>query len=689
LKSKVITGLQTDQAEQSVKERSAKKVCKQKLVNLLNYVNFSNADIIVHLRHRKFNEVISITAKPQPCKGDILQCFWNGPSKNIFASFDFLYFVIDGGLVMTTVQPEVQEFTEEGIVFSLGEECAIEYSRRKSVRRRSTGVNAEVLQNGVLFSGVLRDFSGVSFSIAIPEEAFASFRYLNPGEPVMFLLKKQYDILFSGAVRIISQRREGHSHMLIVEPTTCRINRYKNKEYRSSRHRIIPLPSMVFDHPFGGATFSLEIEDLGGSGFSVEEHASEAALFPGLILPEVEIVFASDFSIKCQAQVVYRKTRSDGKNDYVRFGIAFLDMDNRDQIRLSAYLHHYSDNKSYVCNKVSQENLWRFFFESGFIYPEKYSSMEGRKENFRETYRRLYMDNAYIARHFIYQEKGAILGHMAMVRFYENAWLIHHHAASRAGNLRAGVAVLNQVGRYVNEFHSLRATHMNYVICYFRDNNKFPSRVFGGCATALKNPKSCSLDSFAYHKFIKGYRISAQEEIELENCQPADIEELKRFYEHHSGGGMLKAFDLEPDLIHCEDLNREFEKIGFKRHRKLFSLRKKGHLKAVIMVNISDVGLNFSNLTNCMHFFAVDEEDLSYEDFEAAISRLSGDYEETEIPVLIYPTRFVVSANINYEKLYTLWVLNVQALDQYFEFIDSLFARHHRENNEIKNTVSE
>jgi hypothetical protein len=280
---------------------------------------------------------------------------------------------------------------------------------------------------------------------------------------------------------------------------------------------------MLFKHPLGGGVFSLEIEDLGGSGFSVEEHASEAVLFPGLILPEVEIVFASDFLIKCQAQVVYRKTRSDGENDYVRSGIAFLDMDNHDQIRLSAYLHHYSDRKSYVCNKVSQESLWRFFFESGFIYPEKYTSMEKKKECFKETYNRLYMQNANVARHFIYQEKGAILGHLAMVRFYENAWLIQHHAASRAGNIKAGVAVLKQVGRYINDFHSLRSTRMNYVLCYYRDDNKFPSRVFGGCVTALKNPKSCSLDSFAYYKFIKGISPVMRESIELEKSQPEDI----------------------------------------------------------------------------------------------------------------------------------------------------------------------
>jgi hypothetical protein len=75
--------------------------------------------------------------------------------------------------------------------------------------------------------------------------------------------------------------------------------------------------------------------------------------------------------------------------------------------------------------------LWNFFFDTGFIYPEKYAFFQANKEAIKKTYERLYSQSPHVARHFICQEKGAILGHMAMVRFYENSWLIHHHAATR------------------------------------------------------------------------------------------------------------------------------------------------------------------------------------------------------------------------------------------------------------------
>jgi hypothetical protein len=138
---------------------------------------------------------------------------------------------------------------------------------------------------------------------------------------------------------------------------------------------------------------------------------------------------------------------------------------------------------------------------------------------------------------------------------------------------------------------------------------------------------------------------------------------------------MLRAFDLEPHLIDCDDLNRN-SKNRIQKGQTYIFIEKRGQAQAVVLVNVSDVGLNLSSLTNCMHFFAVDEEGLTYEDFDTAISSLAGYYEENEIPVLIYPTRFVVTRKIPYEKLYNLWVLSMIATDKYAAYINNVFTNH-------------
>jgi len=215
---------------------------------------------------------------------------------------------------------------------------------------------------------------------------------------------------------------------------------------------------------------------------------------------------------------------------------------------------------------------------------------------------------------------------------------------------------------------------MNYVFCYYRPNNKFPERVFGGLARQLQDQTGCSLDTFAYFHFQKP--ILNGEDLpcpwELSKTEPEDLRELASFYSQESGGLMLNALDLEPDMVDREQLSREYQKLNFKRESHLFSLKKNGTLKAVILVNISDVGLNMSNLTNCIKVIVLDGDDLPGKIFYAVLARVSTKYDENEMPVLLYPVDYAKRQAITFEKLYTMWVLNMQYTDHYFRYLESL-----------------
>jgi hypothetical protein len=418
-------------------------------------------------------------------------------------------------------------------------------------------------------------------------------------------------------------------------------------------------------------------EDISGSGFSVEEYYEHSVLLPGMIIPELFIEFANDFKIRCKAQVIYGNMYFKEEKTYVKCGIAILDMDIQDQVRLSSLLHMVTNKKSYVCNQVDLDALWKFLFETGFVYPEKYAAIYTNKEKFKETYEKLYIHNPNIARHFIYQDKGTIHGHISMVRFYENTWLFQHHAANRSDIDKAGLVVLNQIARYVNDFYCLYVTHMNFVICYFSQNNKFPNRVFGGFTRELNDPKGSSLDAFAYFQLSKDLEEwYFSRSWVLTKTQPKDLLELKSFYESQSGGLIPHALDLEPDMIDCDDLSKEYQKIGFKRERQLFSLRKDDVLKAVIMVNVSDTGLNMSNLTNCIHVIVLDSTDLPYIALYSNLLELFKYYKQDKISILLYPVSYAESQSISYTKIYNLWVLNIpHSGDLYLKYMESLLKQ--------------
>jgi hypothetical protein len=655
-----------------------KKLSKKHLINTLNYINFQDGTILINFKHLKYDNILSLHAKPQPCLENTLDCRWiqtEGLSQKL-RSYKFLNFLINDGQKMILVKADVRRISEEGINFDLPETC-YEVGFRKVKRHPCAGIHIELIQNGVLFSGFLLDFSAVSFRIEISTEPPQSFQFINPESTVHIIFKNGKDTLYSGECRIIRQTFGQKTRTLALEPVIDKLCRFKHKEYRSSRHKLLPSPTIIFRHPLTQKMITLEVDDLSGSGFSVEEYYENSLLLPGMIIQELYIEIVHDFKIRCKVQVVYRNVYKTYENEtYAKCGMAILDMDIQDQVRLSSLLHRVANRKSSVCTMVDLDALWKFFFEVGFVYPEKYAFIHANREKFKETYKKLYVQCPAIARYFIYQDKGIIQGHISMLRFYENTWLFHHHAATGAGFSRAGLVVLDQIGRYVNDFYCLYSTHMNFVICYFRPENRFPNRVFGGYTRSLNNPKGSSLDTFAYFHFL---RTSQQRDMRgswtLTKTQPEDLSELQSFYEHVSGGLMLHALDLEPGMIDCDELNKEYQRFGFKRERHLFSLKKDGTIKAVIMVTLSDVGLNLSNLTNCIHVFVIDSDNLPSDILYAGLSQLSHYYEQEEIPILLYPVSYTEIQPIACEKIYNLWSINTQYTDLYLKYIESLFTR--------------
>ncbi|MFZ3138128.1 MAG: hypothetical protein WA126_12160 [Thermodesulfovibrionales bacterium] len=656
----------------------SKKITKKHLINILNYVNFQDSTILVNLQHLKFGNIISLPAKPRPCLGDTLDCIWvqkTGPHQKL-SSYKFLNFLLADGQKLLLVRADVKEMSEEGISFILPETC-YEVGTRKVRRHLCEGIQVELIQNSVVFYGSLLDFSTASFSIEVSAAPPQTFQWINPEFTVHVIFKNEQDILYSGECKIVRQTLDQKMRTFVLEPLNDNIRRFKPKEFRSSRHKLLPSPNIIFKHPLTGRLINLKVEDLSGSGFSVEEYYEDSVFLPGMIIPELYIEIANNFKICCKAQVVYRNVNKTYVDEpLAKYGIAILDMDIQDQVKLSSLLHQATNEKSYVCNIVDLDALWNCFFKAGTIYPQRYAFIHANKEKFKKTYEKLYIQSPTISRHFIYQDKGIIHGHISMLRFYENTWLIHQ-LASGAVYSRSGLVVLDQLGRYVNSFRYIYSAHMDFLICYFRPTTKFSNRIFGGFAKELNKPKGCSIDSFAFFRFST--RAFEQQDFSgswtLTKTQPEDLLELESFYEYASGGLMLNALDLEPDMIDSDALNKEYQRLGFKRERHLFSLKKDGDIKAIIVVTVADIGLDMSNLTSCIHVIVLDSNELPLNIINSQLSKLSHYYEQDEIPVLLYPLSYAESQSMPYEKLYNLWSLNISmAGDRYLQFMDHLLT---------------
>jgi hypothetical protein len=651
-----------------------KEVSRKRLVNVLNHLNFQGNAVLVNFQHPTYGNVISMPAKPLPCLDHTFDCEWVQKTDFVdrLQSYKFLNVLLDKDLKVILVKTEVRHITRDGISLVLPEKC-YEVSSRRARRHPARDIKAEIIQNGISFSGSLLDFSTCSLTLQVFSTPPHTFQWINATSPVYVLLKNGENIFYSGNCTIIRQSEGKRSRVFALEGMDGQIMRFQPEKFRSTRYKLVPQPNALFRHPLTGRMVNLEVNDMSYTGLSVEEYQDSSVLFPGLIIPELLLEVASDLIIRCKTQVVHKESvQSTGGRACVRYGLSILDMDVQDQMRHSALLRKVADRRSYVSHAVDVDALWEFFFEAGFLYPAKYASIFSSKDRFRATYEKLYIQSPSIARHFIYQDKGVIQGHMSMIHFYENTWLIHHHAALRQS--LAGLAVLNEVSAYINDYHTLYSTHMDFLICYFRPENRFPNRVFGGFTRQLQDPKGSSIDAFAYfHLSGSPDYVNLPEPWSLVRTEQADLHELKSFYEYQSGGLMISALDLEPDTIYSDLLNQEFQALGFTRARHLFSLKKENNLVALLMVTLSDTGLNLSNLTNCIHAIVVDGDNLPPEVLDSQLKRLLSYYnEDDEVPILLHPVAYADRQSIGYEKTYNLWVINTRVGDQYLDYMKAL-----------------
>jgi hypothetical protein len=601
-KSNAQLKLVTDSTAENLGSSDWKEVRRDRLINSLNRINFQDGEVVINFRHSKYNTFASLPAKPQPCLDLDCECQWSAPTEfdQKFKDYIFENLYFSDGLKQVFIESDTVSIDQNGIRFTLPE-TAVEICSRKVRRHKCCNIDVQLSQDGVFIEGVLKRFSAVSFSVHVPNSYRNILKGINKESPFNIILKNEFDIMYSGSCEIYRFSSNSEGATIVLKPLKSQIQRYKAKKFRSIRQKLLPMPSITFTHPLIGEKINLTAIDISGSGFSVDEEVKNSTLMPGLIIPELSIELMNSVELKCSAQIMYRSIGDAGK---VRCGFTLLDINLKDQISLSSLLHQAKNKNSYVSTKIDVNKLWDFFFETGFIYPKKYSLINKNKKEFRKLYEKLYETNPDFAINFIYKDRGEIIAHMAMFRFFERTWLINHHAANSAKRSRAGLVVLEQISRYINESHQFYSTFMDYVACYFRPENKFPNLVFGGVARSAKDFKKCSIDRFAYMPINKeDLGGSLSNKWCLTNAGIADIKALEFYYENESSGLALQALDLTPSKFNNNELNELYHGYGFKKDRKVFSLKYQDELVAVFIANISDIGMNMSDLTNCIKIF--------------------------------------------------------------------------------------
>ncbi len=651
---------------------NAKPVKQEALTNTLNHIHFMDGYVFSLLKHPKYDESILVRTYPEPCLNSELTCHWSDEKIAGLKLEDLKlqHLIIANGNSLILVPAKIKEINNKYFTIELPSTShAVE---QRQVRRYTCrDVTVEMIQSGFLAKGELLDFSPMGFLIRVRPEAHCSFQWFNSDESATIHLRNKQQTLFSGVCECIRQHGGLQEREIMLSPSDEKISRFKKSKVRNPRQQLQPSPVALFNHPFLGKRVQFEIEDISTSGLSVCEKTDEGVLIPGMIIPDLTINFAGALAIRCNAQVIYR-VKKDEKN--VCIGLAILDMDIDTYSRLTHILTNAMDPHFYTSKDVDMAALWEFFFESGFIYPTKYRLIQSYREKFKETYRKLYQECPEIAKYFTYQRNGQIYGHIAVVRAYEQAWLIQHHSSRAMDNKRAGFLVLKQIMHYLNDIYRLPSANMQYAMTYFRPENKIPDRIFGGFTKVLENTRGSSLDLFSYLPYTRlSLGAKLPEGWSLKVCSTSDLWELNQFYSHYSGGLLLDALGLGQEVSGAQSLEEIYSRLGFLKKLKAYSLVHEDRLKAVLIAEKSDMGLNLSELLNGIKVLVTEPDKMPWNVLSIAISQLTSDYPMDRVPILFYPLEYVKIENVPYEKQYQLWIMDVRYANEYMEYMQTKF----------------
>ncbi len=627
------------------------------VANLINYLHFSNDRVLLHFTDSQESAHELVTVLPEPCRDGTFACRLEDTSilkRNATAVPQHV--LMEDGKQVLIAPVVVMSADGDSLVLRLDGKAFL-LGRRRRRRFRAEQIDVRLRVGKRAYRGKLLDFNRKAYHIELengdPHE-------LAGGKTITLTLQKEDRLILESSCSLIRKWQRGGKTGLVVSLSGDTIERYCKRQVRNPRVRLDPPPAVSFRHPVSGKAVQIPTCEISSSGFSVRESREEAVLVPGMIIPDTRIHLPGTGPIDCTVQVIYE--REDEDPDILCFGLCLLDIDLPGYTRLSQVICRAMDPHSFISEGADVESLWDFFFATGFIYPEKYAYIQGQKGRFLETHKKLLNGNPDISKYFIFQEHGRILAHISLAHAYHRAWMVHHHAARTAENPRGGLTVLKHAMYFLNDMHRYPSLNIDYAICYYRPNNRFPKQVFGGFAEALNDRQGCTQDQWTYMTLRKRPGDGDMPDgWDLSPLSGADKREIDAWYHQKWGGLGIDALGVTKPQEASEELEKHYEQSDIGRKMEFQALKRDGKLVAAFILNHADPGLNFSGFLNCIQILVIREEMAEWETLERVTRSLMTGYEDYVLPVLSFPVSWAQKAKVPFDKKYVFWVLNLSS----------------------------
>jgi hypothetical protein len=117
-----------------------------------------------------------------------------------------------------------------------------------------------------------------------------------------------------------------------------------------------------------------------------------------------------------------------------------------------------------------------------------------------------------------------------------------------------------------------------------------------------------------------------------------------------------------------------FARYGFTRKWSVHTLSHHSILKAVFLVNQSNLGLNLSELINSIKVIVIDHT-IPWEILSNATEQLLTTYKMEMVPIMVYPHDYMDSQRVPYDKKYYMWILDAQYGKEFLDYMQNIFSK--------------
>lgn len=396
---------------------------------------------------------------------------------------------------------------------------------------------------------------------------------------------------FFAAIKLPIDAEEADGAFAIGFPSTV-----KSEANRSSmRYRpALGQVQLTFRSPFCEATTPAEVVDITsrGAGFLVDPGDCVCPI--GTALEKVTMRFIDGVEWSGKARVMSLKPSGE-RTGSVRCGIEFeIDQPN-EKHRFVEQLTKSTRPRVSGAGHLSASDLWQFFCDSGFLYPEKLHALSA--DAAVATLGKVLSAPPSLAQSFVYRTRDDSIGaHMSAIKVYPKTWELQHLAGRQNASVSLMVPeLILGVSEYMEQLADISWCRM-----FFRPNNGWPAYAIGDYVARLGTDESADTTQYAYMVRALGAAADVLQPtgIEIRSYEDTDSAHIVDHFVSRGKVTLMQSLQLEAESIELRSVDAEYTEVGLSRRRELSVAADSAGFRGFSLMEFSSPGLNLSDLTS-------------------------------------------------------------------------------------------